>query len=172
VTAGDPYDFTPIANDADGDVLSYDVVSLPGWAEFDTATGHLWGTPDVNEVALYAGIVITVSDGSESASLSAFDIEVVGTATGAATLSWTIPTLNEDDSPLDGDLAGFRIYYSMAAGDYTESRFKDIATPGLATGMVENLSPATWFFVVTAYDFSGNESAFSNEASKMIDEVI
>jgi hypothetical protein len=167
VTQGGAYSFSPTANDPDGDILTYSIDNQPSWAVFDSMTGMLSGTPGVNDVGSHTGIVISVSDGSDSASLSAFDIEVLGTATGAATLSWTIPTQNTDGTDLT-DLTGFRIYYSMTAGDYTQ--FVDVNSI-ISTGMVENLSPGTWFFVVTAYDFSGNQSAFSNEVFKTIDEV-
>ena len=162
VTQGLAYSFVPTAS---GNNLTFSIDNRPDWADFNTTSGMLSGTPGGNDVRPYTGIVITVSDGSESASLSAFDIAVVGTATGAATLSWTIPTQNEDGTPIGNDLAGFRIYYSMTSGNYSE--FVPVNSI-ISTGMVENLSPATWFFVVTAVDLSGNESAFSNEASATI----
>jgi hypothetical protein len=166
VTQDVSYSFLPSATDLDGDTLTFSIDNKPSWASFDSTSGMLSGTPGINDVGLYTGIVINVSAGSQSASLSAFNIEVLGTATGAATLSWTIPTLNEDGSPLNNDLAGFRVYYSMTQGDYTN--YDDVDNPSLSTHMVENLSPAIWFFVVTAYDFSGNESAPSNVTSKTI----
>jgi len=43
-----------------------------------------------------------------------------------------------------------------------------VANPGLATYVVDNLAPATYFFVVTAYNGSGVESSFSGVASKTI----
>jgi hypothetical protein len=43
-----------------------------------------------------------------------------------------------------------------------------IANPGLATYVVDQLTPAQWFFVVTAYSSAGVESGFSNMASKQI----
>ena len=48
---------------------------------FSTATGTLTGTPMNSDVGTTMGIVITVSDGIESASLSAFDLEVESTNT-------------------------------------------------------------------------------------------
>ena len=40
-----PYSFTPNGADADGDPLIYAIVNKPPWADFDTATGALTGTP-------------------------------------------------------------------------------------------------------------------------------
>jgi large repetitive protein len=73
------YSFTPTANDADADTLTFSIVNKPGWATFDTATGALTGTPPRSAVGVTDGIVITVSDGTLSASLPAFTLEVIAT---------------------------------------------------------------------------------------------
>jgi len=39
---------------------------------------------------------------------------------------------------------------------------------GTTTFIVEQLTPATWYFAATALDGSGGESDFSNVASKTI----
>ncbi|MCU7844590.1 MAG: putative Ig domain-containing protein [Candidatus Thiodiazotropha sp. (ex Monitilora ramsayi)] len=70
------YSFTPTATDPNGDALAYSVSNLPSWASFDTTTGNLSGTPDFNDAGTYSGILISVSDGSVSASLSPFSITV------------------------------------------------------------------------------------------------
>ena len=73
-------------------------------------------------------------------------------------LSWTAPTTNEDGSPLE-DLAGYRIYYGNESGNYFY-----VAEIGNSTAAkLSNLSDKSWYVVVTAYDFFGNESSFSNE---------
>jgi len=76
----------------------------------------------------------------------------------SVTLAW--------DAVTDPNLAGYRVYYGTASGDYVR--------PGVSVG--DHLSftvtglrtQTTYYFVVTAYNFLGNESAFSNEASKTI----
>nr|WP_324258972.1 DUF4347 domain-containing protein [Cellvibrio fontiphilus] len=74
------YSFTPTASDVDvGDVLTYSITNRPTWAAFDTATGALTGTPINADVGTTSGIVITVSDGVLSASLPAFNLEVIET---------------------------------------------------------------------------------------------
>jgi hypothetical protein len=40
--------------------------------------------------------------------------------------------------------------------------------PGLATYVVDQLTPATWHFVVTAVNGNGVESSLSNRATKTI----
>ena len=77
VTAGNSYGFTPTANDADGDTLTFSISGLPGWASFNSSNGALSGTPKSGDVGTYSNIVITVSDGSASASLAPFSVAVV-----------------------------------------------------------------------------------------------
>src|SRR5690606_39172276 len=50
VVAGEAYAFTPDAQDADGDPLTFSITRRPGWATFDSATGSLTGTPDAGDV--------------------------------------------------------------------------------------------------------------------------
>lgn len=71
------YAFTPTAGDPDGDPLTFSVSNRPAWANFDTTTGALWGTPAAADVGSHDGIVISVSDGQLSAELPAFSIRVV-----------------------------------------------------------------------------------------------
>ena len=76
VATGNSYEFVPQVVDPDGQTLVFALTGKPAWAEFDPATGRLWGTPDAGDVGLHVGIVISVSDGVASASLPVFDIEV------------------------------------------------------------------------------------------------
>jgi hypothetical protein len=82
-----------------------------------------------------------------------------------ANLSWTPPTLNTDGTPLD-DLAGYKIYYGNASGDYPN--VIDVADPAAVAYVIDPMTSGDWFFVMTAYDAAANESAFSNEATKTI----
>ena len=79
-----------------------------------------------------------------------------------ATLSWTAPATNTDDSPLT-DLAGYKVYYGTASRSYSQ-----VIIAGNSTAYtVANLAAGTtYYFATTAYDASGNESAYSNEVSK------
>jgi len=167
VSVNEAYSFKPTVSDADGDRLSFSASGLPGWANFDSSTGQLYGTPGAGDAGVYGNIVIRVSDGQAQASLPAFGITVASAsaANGFAKLFWTVPTENDDGTALR-DLAGFRIYFGVASGTYTQSR--QIANPGVSMYFVGALSVGTWYFVVTAYDTSGNESVVSNVASKTI----
>ena len=64
----------------------------------------------------------------------------------SATLSWNPPTTNLDGTPLK--LTGYRIYWGPMDDYYPQSVTVD--NPGLSRYVVENLAPATWYFVVTA----------------------
>jgi hypothetical protein len=163
--AGSNYSFIPTASDANGDKLTFSIQNKPAWASFDPATGRLSGMPDLASVGAYRGITISVSDGSASAALPVFSIDVTQIALGNATLSWTAPTQNTDGSALT-DLAGYRIYYGTNSADLSQSVTLD--SPGVVTYAVNNLSPATWYFSVKAYSASNVESDFSQVASKTI----
>jgi len=128
-------------------------------------SGRLGGTPSSSSTGVFADIRISVTDGKTTSSLPAFSINVAGDALGSATLKWQPPTSNTDGSPLT-NLAGYVIRYGTSpAGLSTEVR---IANPGLTTYMVSELTPATWYFQVAAYNTSGVESAPSATASKTI----
>ncbi|HEX7081027.1 MAG TPA: putative Ig domain-containing protein [Gammaproteobacteria bacterium] len=163
ILSGSALDFTPTSNDADGDALTFSIENPPSWATFDAQTGHLSGTPGDGDVGAYADIRISVSDGEATASLGPFSIEVVTTAVGTATLSWLPPTEKTDGSPLE--LAGYKIYWGTASRSY--SHVEEVGA-GTATYVIENLTPATWYFAVTAVDSEGLESDYSNEASKEV----
>jgi hypothetical protein len=84
---------------------------------------------------------------------------------GQVQLSWNAPTTNEDGTPLT-DLAGYMLYYGRTSrsvsGTYEFSldvgNQTTFTLPGLQDGQL-------YYFSVTAYDTSANESAFSNEVS-------
>jgi hypothetical protein len=166
VVAGSAYSFTPTANDPEGRTLAFSITNKPSWATFSTTNGRLSGTPGNSQTGPYPNIRITVSDGSLTASLAAFQIVVSSTTTnGSATLSWTPPTRNSDGSTLT-NLAGYRILYGNSPGALT--RTVQVANPGVSRYVVENLAAGTWYFAVRAYTTSGAESSTSNTASKTV----
>lgn len=87
------------------------------------------------------------------------------TAGNAVALSWNAPTTNVDGSGLM-DLAGYRIYYGTALGEYPH--MVEVGDSAETRRVVANLPPATYYFVVTAYDAEGSESRHSNVAIKTI----
>ncbi|WP_374043405.1 Ig-like domain-containing protein [Vibrio alginolyticus] len=95
------YQFVPAALDNDpADTLTYLIANKPPWATFDKTTGALSGTPSNRYVGTYPGIVISVSDGSISSSLSAFSI-TVNNVNDAPVISGSPATqVNEDSTYL------------------------------------------------------------------------
>jgi hypothetical protein len=89
-------------------------------------------------------------------------LAATASAKGSTTLSWTPPTMNEDGTPLK--LTGYRIYWGLQADNLTESVTVD---PGLTRYVVEQLKPATYYFVATALSKDG-ESAPSNAIAMQI----
>jgi Putative Ig domain len=165
VMAGQAYTFQPSASDPNGDTLTFSVTNMPAWATFNASTGRLSGTPSAADVATYSGITISVSDGTASASLSAFSITVADVVTGSATLSWTPPTENSDGSSLT-NLAGYRVHYGRSPT--TLSQTVEITNSSLSTYVIDNLSAGTWYFAVVAINSGGTTSILSNVAAKTI----
>lgn len=165
IKAGGGYSFTPTASDANGDTLTFSITNKPSWAAFSTTSGRLSGTPTAAQVGTYSNITIKVSDGKTSASLAAFGINVTAIANGAATVQWTPPTRNTDGSTL-ANLSGYRIYYGTNSGALNQTI--RITNASVSTYVVDNLSPATWYFAVKAVNSAGAESSLSNITSKRI----
>ncbi len=165
VMVGAAYSFLPTAADADGNTLSFRIDNMPSWASFNQTTGRLTGTPAAGDVGSYAGIVITVSDGTASVSLPAFAITVQALATGSATISWTAPTTNTDGSTY-ANPSGYRVVYGRSAGALDQSA--SVNNPSVSTYTVENLATGAWFFAVKAVNSSGIESDISNVGTKTI----
>ena len=80
VSAGQGYAFTPSASDSRTRTLVFAIANQPAWASFSSRTGQLSGTPAAASVGTYAGIVIAVSDGTRTATLPAFSVQVLAAA--------------------------------------------------------------------------------------------
>jgi len=165
---GDVYSFTPDANDADGDPMTFSIKNLPSWASFNASTGRISGQPTLGDIGMYEGILIKVSDGEASDSTMAFSIHVVQSADGSMILNWAPPAENTDGSTLT-DLAGYYLYYSTTKGYYPNRIL--ISNPSVSTYLVENLLPSTYYVVATAYNSAGIESNYSSVSVKTIDSL-
>jgi fibronectin type 3 domain-containing protein len=73
-------------------------------------------------------------------------------AEGEVSLVW--------DANVESDLAGYKLYWGTASGDYDNS-----IDVGNETGktVIELTEGQTYYFAVTAYDTANNESGYSNE---------
>jgi hypothetical protein len=63
--------------------------------------------------------------------------------------------MNTNGTPLT-NLAGYKIYYGTSPTSLTQS--VQVTNPGLASYVIENLSPATWYFSLVSYTSSDIES--------------
>lgn len=163
VKVGEVFSFVPTASDPDGDALTFSIQNMPSWATFDVGTGELSGQPANVDLGNYADLTISVSDGKVSTSLPAFSIDVVDIGNLSVTLSWMPPTENTDGSAIT-DLVGYKVYYGLTEGDYPNVIYVD--NPGIASYVVESLTPNLYYFAVTAVNSRSGESGFSNTASK------
>jgi hypothetical protein len=79
-----------------------------------------------------------------------------------ATLRWNTQS--------ESDLAGWKIYYGTATGQYGTSIYAGLTTStGAPTYTVAGLANSkTYYFALTALDVSGNESTYSAEVNKSI----
>lgn len=71
-----------------------------------------------------------------------------------ATVSW--------DANTESDLSGYKIYHGTSSGSYDDALDVGNKTSFIINNLVIG---TTYFFAVTAYDFSGNESNFSEEVN-------
>ena len=83
----------------------------------------------------------------------------------SVTINWIAPTENTDGTALT-NLAGYAIHYGTASHSYTQKI--SINTPGLATYVVQNLTPGTYYFAVAAVNSAGTESPLSSEVSATV----
>ena len=170
VVAGSDYSFVPTASQSSGTV-TFSITGTPDWASFDPTTGALTGTPAAADEGTSGDITITASDGSTTASIGPFNIDVTAPppppvgSSGSATLNWTAPTKNTDGTPLT-DLAGYIIRYGTDEAAMTQSiRVSSAATTEYE---ISNLTPGTYYFEVIALSSEGTQSTPSDVQSKTI----
>lgn len=92
-----------------------------------------------------------------------FTILAILAIAGIAQAATVQVTWNPNTEP---DLSGYKLYHGTASGQYGEP-----VDVGNVTGHVMEITPqygATYYFAVTAYDTSGNESGYSDEATCFI----
>jgi hypothetical protein len=113
------------------------------------------GVGQAGSVASEAAAIGGATAGRNAA--TARDAIPVASAPGATTLSWIPPTMTQEGKPLK--LTGYRIYWGPTEDYFPYS--VTLKNPGLTRHVVEQLAPATWYFVATALSETG-ESDFSN----------
>jgi hypothetical protein len=155
IAVGQPYAFQPTATVPPDTKATFSIAHKPIWASFSAATGALSGKPTMANVGTDSDIVISVSDGASKATLPAFAINVTEIGSKSVTLSWKAPTENTNGSALT-NLAGYRIFYGASPSSLTQAI--TIASVGITTDVVSNLSSGTYYFEIVAYTSAGVES--------------
>ncbi|WP_064791763.1 DUF7933 domain-containing protein [Shewanella woodyi] len=123
------YSFSPVFSDADiNDTLVFNIINKPVWATFSSTDGTLAGTPTNDDVGSTSDIVISVSDGALSASLTAFNLEVINT-NDAPTVSG-IPATSVDE---DVSYSFTPTVVDVDTGDSLSLSFSIVNQPSWAT---------------------------------------
>ncbi len=147
ITAGTSYSFRPVGSDADGNTLTYSIQNRPSWANFSTTSGRLSGTPTAANVGTSARITISVSDGSTSASLPSFTIQVNPPANRAPVISGnpaasvavsSAYSFQPSASDADGNSLTFSIQNRPSWATFNTSTGRLSGTP-TATGTFSNI---------------------------------
>jgi Putative Ig domain len=163
--AGQAYQFTPSASDADQDPVTFTISNKPSWATFNSSTGALTGTPAAADAGVFANVGIAATDGNSVSALPDFTITVTapaGSSSSVVTLAWTPPSQNDDGTTLV-DLAGYKIHYGDKPGTYTKT--VSVSNPGLTRYVLDSLPAGKHYIAMTAYNVQGLESGFSPEVS-------
>jgi len=106
----------------------------------------------------------SASSGGSTSSGESGGLAAVASAKGSTTLTWQPPTENDDGTPLK--LTGFRIYWGLTEGYYPNSVTLD--NPGLTRHVIEQLAPATYYFVATALSKDGESEPSNVIAMKIL----
>lgn len=82
------------------------------------------------------------------------------TASASAVLMW--------DANTEPDVAGYRVYYGTSPGSYKQAKGEGIVVSGTSHTVTGLISGLRYYFTVTAFDTSGNESDYAAEVYKDI----
>lgn len=145
VTAGNLYSFIPTASDPDLDTLRFSITNQPRWAGFDSATGTLSGTPSEADIGSYGNIIITVSDGTSTAALPGFSIEVTASTT---------------QNPLYGQIQSYTIY--LGTSQDTLSLQGSLTTGTTVSNTTSLSSSDTYSVSIVTWDSYGNNVFSTN----------
>jgi hypothetical protein len=156
VTAAHYFAFQPSAANPGGKTLTFAIANKPAWAQFDSHTGRLYGTPLPQfNVGTFANIVISASDGGARASLAPFAVTVLPLPNIPPKLAGTAPAGVVAGHPYSfqpgaTDPNGLRIAFTIANAPAWAS-FN--TTTGLLSGTPTAGNVGTYSnIVITAYD--------------------
>ncbi len=112
-------------------------------------------------LAILVALTLSACGGGNAASDEASAPPPDSGGAGTATLQWS--------SPGDPRVAGYRVYYGTSSRAYDQAKGEGLNAGGGTRLDITNLQPGqTYYFAVTAYDASQNESDYSAEVSKTV----
>ena len=137
--------------------LDWTVVGL-GDYDGDGKSDILWRNASTGENYLYPMDGTTIKPTEGYIRTVALTWRLAPAAT-TATLHW--------DAVVAANLSGYRVYYGTDPGTYLQSRGQGLSVGNITTYTLTGLSSGTrYYFAVTAFDSSNNESPYSNEVFK------
>jgi gliding motility-associated-like protein len=165
------YSFTPVASDLEDDPLTFSIINKPSWASFNTTTGALTGTPTNANVGTTTGIVISASDGVESTSLPAFNLEVT-------TIIISGISLDDNSFTYNGSAKSLIITGTPPQGtsvSYVNNSRTNVGTQNVTatvsgagyTPLVLNASLVVNPATITGITFTGNSSVYDGTAKSL-----
>jgi predicted phage tail protein len=162
VGSSNPASKTIVVTNSGTGTLTWTATDNASWLTVSQSGSSLVAA--VNTAGLAAGnysgvITITATGATNTPRTVPVTLTLTAPTQTTATLSWQPNT--------EADLAGYKVYRATSSGAYgapiatLQGNVTQYVSSGLQLG-------TTYFFVVTAYDREGNESAFSVEVSKSI----
>lgn len=150
ITVGELYSFIPSANDADQDTISFLITHQPGWTTFDSDTGQLTGTPQASDIGTTSDIVISVTDGTVTTSLSAFNLTVIDVVSSPTDLDPAKPPSgNFDLNKWKLTLPVSQDFYFGSGGSSAAEILPDGDSGSAVTALNAGFEDAEYFFTAT-----------------------
>lgn len=150
------------ANDVNGDALTATglTISSGNGTLVDNGNGSWNHTPALNDDTGVSFSYCVTNGALAVTGAASMDIMPL-TGSGDITLSWVAPVAREDESPISlSDISGYRVYYGTMPGVYP---IQVIVNDGSADHVTLNdMSPGTYYFVLTTVDSGGRESSYSD----------
>jgi len=162
IGAGRAYRFQPQASGRHGAVLSFRAQNQPAWLALDASTGTLSGNPQPADVGVYRNIALSVTDGSEAASLAPFSVEVTAAtpspyAGNAVSIPGTIDAVKFDQG---GEGIGYHDNTAAnTGGEFRPDEAVDIRVSSSAldgTDVVNNFETGEWLAYTIDVATAGN----------------
>lgn len=139
------FQFIPVASDPEGDALKFSITNKPTWLSFKETTGELTGTPSASDIGSVNNIVLTVSDGKLTASITfTINVQAAPVLNKAPTITGT-PTAVIEEQPFsftptaadpEGDTLSFSISNKPAWLSFDTTSGKLSGTPALGAAAV------------------------------------